>query len=85
MSHGEKILFYINCVKEEMLFPSSTFLKMFYNRKKIMKQTSHSLLSGTCSVYSCNVYRSPCFFAINVLCVILCKYFFHSAADFKNE
>lgn len=81
LKFGEKNLFYINCVREEMLFPSSTFLKMFYNRKKIMKQTSHCVLSGTCSVYSCNVYREvPVFFA--TICNFV-QIFFHSAADFE--
>lgn len=52
----EKILFYIlNCVSQEMLFPSSTF-KCFTKKIIIIKQTSHSLLSGTYSVYSCYLY-----------------------------
>lgn len=57
-----------------MLFPSSTFLKMFYKRKKLIKQTSHCLFSGTYSVSSCNVYREVPVFLL--LYVILCKYFF---------
>lgn len=57
----EKILFYIlNCVSQEMLFPSSTF-KCFTKKIIIIKQTSHSLLSGTYSVYSCYLYvRAMC-------------------------
>lgn len=52
----EKILFSIlNCVSQEMLFPSSTF-KCFTKKIIIIKQTSHSLLSGTYSVYSCYLY-----------------------------
>lgn len=56
----EKILFYINCASQEMLFPSATF-KCFTKKIIIIKQTSHSLLSGTYSVYSCYLYvRAMC-------------------------
>lgn len=74
VSLRRKKSFLYKLCKGRNVVSSSTFLKMFYKRKKIVKQTSHCLFSGTCSVSSCNVYKSTRFFLL--LYVILCKYFF---------